>query len=79
MVWDLSWDGSSTTIDRALHDELIQRYVDSGGPGEADAVVPMMRLESLISVLISLTRAAKGLPWNREFTRLLVATLDELV
>jgi hypothetical protein len=39
----------------------------------------MMRLESLVSALISLTRAAKGLPWNREFTRLLVATLDELV
>jgi aminoglycoside phosphotransferase (APT) family kinase protein len=79
MVWDLSSDGSSTTIDRALRDDLIQKYVDSGGPGEAAAVVPMMRLESLVSALISLTRAAKGLPWNREFTRLLVATLDELV
>jgi Ser/Thr protein kinase RdoA (MazF antagonist) len=78
MVWDLSWDGSSTTIDHALRDDLVQRYVDSGGPGEAAAVVPMMRLESLVSALISLTRAAKGLPWNREFTRLLIATLDEL-
>jgi hypothetical protein len=38
----------------------------------------MMRLESLVSALIQLTRAAKGLPWNREFTRLLVSTLDEL-
>lgn len=78
MVWDLSWDGSSTTVDRALRDDLIQKYVDSGGPGEAAAVVPMMRLESLVSALISLTRAAKGLPWNREFTRLLIGTLDEL-
>jgi Ser/Thr protein kinase RdoA (MazF antagonist) len=78
MVWDLSWDGSSTTIDLALRDDLIQKYVDSGGLGEAAAVVPLMRLESLVSALISLTRAAKGLPWNREFTRLLVATLDEL-
>jgi Ser/Thr protein kinase RdoA (MazF antagonist) len=78
MVWDLSWDGSSTTIDRALRDDLIQKYVDAGGTGEAAAVVPMMRLESLVSALIQLTRAAKGLPWNREFTRLLVATLDEL-
>jgi hypothetical protein len=78
MVWDLSWDGTSTTIDHALRDDLVQKYVDSGGPGEAAAVVPMMRLESLVSALISLTRAAKGLPWNREFTRLLIATLDEL-
>ena len=31
MVWDLSWDGTSTTIDRALCDELVQKYVDSGG------------------------------------------------
>ena len=78
MVWDLSWDGSSTAIDRALRDDLIQQYVDAGGPGEAAAVMPMMRLESLVSALIALTRAAKGLPWNREFTRLLIATLDEL-
>jgi Ser/Thr protein kinase RdoA (MazF antagonist) len=78
MVWDLSWDGSSSTIDRALRSELVQKYVDSGGPGEAAAVLPMMRLESLVSALISLTRAAKGLPWDREFTHLLIATLDEL-
>ena len=76
LVWDLSWDGSSATIDRALRDDLIQKYVTSGGPGEAATVVPMMRLESLVSALIQLTRAAKGLPWNREFTRLLIATLD---
>jgi Ser/Thr protein kinase RdoA (MazF antagonist) len=76
MVWDLSWDGSSTTIDPALRDDLVQKYVDSGGPGEAAAVVPMMRLESLVSALIQLTRAAKGQPWNPEFTRLLIATLD---
>jgi Ser/Thr protein kinase RdoA (MazF antagonist) len=78
MVWDLSWDGSSTTIDHALRDDLVQKYVDSGGPAEAAAVVPMMRLESLVSALISLTRAAKGLSWDREFTQLLIATLDEL-
>jgi Ser/Thr protein kinase RdoA (MazF antagonist) len=78
MICDLSWDGSSTTIDGALRDDLVQRYVDSGGPGEAAAVLPMMRLESLVSALVSLTRAAKGLPSNSEFTRLLIATLDEL-
>ena len=48
MVWDLSWDGTSTTIDRALRDDLVQKYVASGGPGEAAAVVPLMRLESLV-------------------------------
>ncbi len=78
MVWDLSWDGSSTTIDHALRDELVQKYVDAGGPGEAVAVVPMMRLESMVSALIALTHAAKGPPRNREFTQLLIATLDEL-
>ena len=78
VVWDLSWDGTSTKIDHALRDDLVQRYVDAGGPAEAAVIVPMMRLESLVSALISLTRAAKGQPWNREFTRLLIATLDEL-
>lgn len=78
MAWDLSWDGSSTTIDPGLRDEVVRNYVDAGGPGEPAAVEPLMRLESLVSALVSLTRAAQGLPWNREFTRLLVATLDEL-
>lgn len=78
MVWDLSWDGTSTTIDPYFRDDLVQRYVESGGPAEVAAVVPMMRLESLVSALISLTRAAKGLPSNREFTQFLIATLDEL-
>lgn len=78
MVWDLSWDGASTTIDHALRDDVVQKYVDSGGPAEAAVLAPMMRLESLVSALISLTRAAKGLPWDRKFTRLLLATLDEL-
>jgi hypothetical protein len=32
----------------------------------------------LVSALIQLTRAAPGQSWNREFTRLVVATLDEL-
>jgi Ser/Thr protein kinase RdoA (MazF antagonist) len=77
-VWDLCWDGRSTTLDPALRDEVVREYVDAGGPGEPGAIVPLMRLESLVSALISLTRAAQGRPWDREFTRLLVATLDEL-
>jgi Ser/Thr protein kinase RdoA (MazF antagonist) len=78
VVWDLCWDGKSTTLDPALRDAVVRQYVDAGGPGEPAAIVPLMRLESLVSALISLTRAAQGQSWNREFTRLLVATLDEL-
>jgi Ser/Thr protein kinase RdoA (MazF antagonist) len=78
VVWDLSWDGRSTTIDTAVPDDIIRTYVDAGGPGEPAAIVPLMRLESLVSALISLTRAARGLSWHREYTLLLVATLDEL-
>jgi hypothetical protein len=77
-VWDLAWDGRSTTIDAAIRDEIVRNYVDAGGPGETAAVEPLMRLESLVSALFSLTRAARGRSWNREFTRLLIATLDEL-
>jgi Ser/Thr protein kinase RdoA (MazF antagonist) len=77
-AWDLAWDGRSPTIDAALRDDIIRNYVAAGGPGEPAAVVPLMRLESLVSALVALTRAARGLSWNREFTRLLIATLDEL-
>jgi Ser/Thr protein kinase RdoA (MazF antagonist) len=78
MVWDLCWDGSSTRLDPPLRDEVVREYADAGGPGEPEAVEPLMRLESLLSALIALTRAARGQSWDREFTELLVATLDEL-
>ena len=77
MVWDLSSDGESTTLDPDLRDEVVRRYVDAGGPGEPRALVQLMRLESLVSALISLTRAARGESWNREFTQMLIATLAE--
>jgi Ser/Thr protein kinase RdoA (MazF antagonist) len=78
VVWDLAWDGESPTIDVAVRDEIIATYVNAGGPGEPPFVRALMRLESLVTALFSLTRAARGLPWNREFTRLVIATLDEL-
>src|SRR5206468_4631854 len=78
MVWDLCSDGESTTLDPALRDQIVGHYVDAGGPGEPGALVPLMRLESLVSALFSLTRAARGQPWDREFTQMLIATLDEL-
>jgi aminoglycoside phosphotransferase (APT) family kinase protein len=78
IAWDLAWDGTSPTIDVGLRDDVIREYVDAGGPGEPAFVVPLMRLESLAAALFSLTRAAKGLSWNREYTGLLLATLDEL-
>jgi aminoglycoside phosphotransferase (APT) family kinase protein len=78
VVWDLAWDGESPTIDVAVRDEITRRYVNAGGPGEPLFVRPLMRLESLVTALFSLTRATRGLPWNREFTRLVLATLDEL-
>jgi len=78
MVWDLCSDCESTTLDPALCDEVVRRYVDAGGPGEPEALLPLMRLESLSSALISLTRGARGQSWDREFTQLLITTLDEL-
>jgi Ser/Thr protein kinase RdoA (MazF antagonist) len=78
MVWDLCSDRTSTTLDPALRDQVVGQYVEAGGPGEPGALVPLMRLESLVSALFSLTRAARGQSWNREFTQTLIATLDEL-
>lgn len=78
VVWDLAWDGTSATIDPVVREEAIRAYVDAGGPGEPAALLPLMRLESLVSALFALTRAARGLSWDREFTRFLVETLDRL-
>jgi len=78
MVWDLCSSGESTALDSALRDQVVGQYVDAGGPGEPGALEPLMRLESLVSALVSLTRAARGQSWNREFTQMLIATLDEL-
>jgi Ser/Thr protein kinase RdoA (MazF antagonist) len=78
IVWDLCSVGDSTTPDPALRDQVVGQYVDAGGPGEPEALVPLMRLESLVSALIGLTREARGQACNRGFTEFLIATLDEL-
>jgi len=77
MVWDLCSDGTSAPH-LGLCDEVIGQYVDAGGPGEPEALRPLMRLESLVSALIGLTREARRQACNREFTEFLIATLDEL-
>ena len=77
MVWDLCSDGTSGP-DAALRDEVVRQYIDAGGPGEPEALMPLMRLESLVSALIGLTREARGDSGNRKFTEFLIATLDEL-
>jgi aminoglycoside phosphotransferase (APT) family kinase protein len=77
IVWDLGWDGESTTIDPGVRDAVIRDYLDAGGPGEPEVLVPMARLEGLASALFSLTRAARGLSWNPDFTRRVIATLDD--
>jgi hypothetical protein len=56
----------------------VGRYVDAGGPGEPSALTLMMGLESLVSAHIGLTREARDESGNREFTKFLIATLDEL-
>lgn len=76
IVWDLCSDGTSRP-DPALRGEVVG-HVDAGGPGEPEALMPMMRLESLVSALIGLTREARDESDNREFTKFLVANLDEL-
>jgi homoserine kinase type II len=68
VVWDL---------DPALRDEAVEAYVHAGGPAETDVLEPMADLETLVTVMFSLTRAARGLSWNPEFTGRLLAMLDD--
>jgi Ser/Thr protein kinase RdoA (MazF antagonist) len=77
MAWDLSWHEESG-VDPVVRDEAIRDYLDAGGPAEPEVVMPMARLEALVSVLFSLTRAARGLSWNPDYTAQLLAMLDEL-
>jgi Ser/Thr protein kinase RdoA (MazF antagonist) len=76
VVWDLGWDGAA--LDPVVRDEVIGAYLDARGPGEPDVLLPMARLETLVTVLFSLTRAARGLSWNPAFTNQLIAMLDDL-
>lgn len=75
---DLAWDEATNAIDGTTRDRAVQDYVDAGGPGEPEVLLPMARLETLVTVLFSLTRAARGLPWNPDFTARLIAMLDDL-
>jgi Ser/Thr protein kinase RdoA (MazF antagonist) len=78
VAWDLAWDERTNTVDRAARDAVVRTYVDAGGPGEPEVLVPMARLEALVTVLFSLTRAARGLSWNPDFTARLLRMLDDL-
>jgi aminoglycoside phosphotransferase (APT) family kinase protein len=77
-VWDLASDDELKLVDTAVRDQVVHEYLDAGGPGEPEVLVPMARLEALVTVLFSLTRAARGLSWNPDFTARLLATLDDL-
>jgi Ser/Thr protein kinase RdoA (MazF antagonist) len=74
---DLAWDETSNAIDAAMRDRAVRDYVDAGGPGEPEVLLPMARLETLVTVLFSLTRAARGLSWNPDYTARLIALLDD--
>ena len=78
VAWNLAWDEESDALDTAAREAAIAAYVAAGGPGEPDVLLPMARLETLVTVLFSLTRAARGLSWNPDFTALLLAKLDDL-
>jgi Ser/Thr protein kinase RdoA (MazF antagonist) len=77
-VWELAGEPGSIAVDPARSETVVGDYLAAGGPGEPEFLVPLMRLESLVTALFSLTRAARGLSWNPEFTALVLATLDEL-
>jgi Ser/Thr protein kinase RdoA (MazF antagonist) len=78
LAYDLAWDEQSNTVDAGMRDRAVQRYVEAGGPGEPHVLLPMARLVALVTVLFSLTRAARGLSWNPDFTAQLIAMLDDL-
>jgi Ser/Thr protein kinase RdoA (MazF antagonist) len=75
---DLAWDEKSNALDAAMRDQAVRDYTDAGGPGEPKVLMPMARLETLVTVLFSLTRAARGLSWNPDYTGRLIALLDDL-
>jgi aminoglycoside phosphotransferase (APT) family kinase protein len=77
-VWELAREPGSIAVDPARSETVVGDYLAAGGPGEPEFLRPLMRIESLVTVLFSLTRAARGLSWNPEFAALLLTTLDEL-
>src|SRR5262249_25456280 len=78
VAYDLAWDETSNAVDAAMRDRAVETYVDAGGPGEPEVLLPMARLETLVTVLFSLTRAARGLPWDPDYTARLIALLDDV-
>src|SRR5205814_1149272 len=59
----LERDGS---IDREVADRALAAYAEAGGPGEHDALVPLLRLFLLAGALFSLTVCARGETWHRQ-------------
>jgi Ser/Thr protein kinase RdoA (MazF antagonist) len=71
----LERDGS---IDREVADRALAAYAEAGGPGEHDALVPLLRLFLLAVALFSLTRRARGESWNPQIVALVERGLAKL-
>ena len=78
VAWDIASDEDTNVADPGILDAVVGDYLAAGGPGEPEVLLPMARLEALVSVLFSLTRAARGRSWNPAFTGRLLAMLDDL-
>src|SRR5436309_2570664 len=53
IVWDLGWKRDSAAIEPGVRDAVVRDYLDAGGPGEPEVLLPMARLEALVTMLFS--------------------------
>jgi len=74
-VLALQKDGS---VEADAAEGVIATYANAGGPGEPDAVMPLVRLYLLAVSLFSLTRRARGESWNPEIVALMERGLAKL-
>jgi hypothetical protein len=74
-VLSLERDGS---LDRDAADRALASYAEAGGPGEATAVVPLLRLFFLAVALFSFTRRARSQGWNPKMVAMMERGLERL-
>jgi Ser/Thr protein kinase RdoA (MazF antagonist) len=77
-TWEVCKDMSRDELDRERAERFLAAYTDSGGPGEREPFEPLLRLRLLADALYSLTRKARGEPYDPEYVSHLLRALERI-
>jgi Ser/Thr protein kinase RdoA (MazF antagonist) len=75
-TWEVCKDEACDRLDPERSAHFLEAYAEAGGPGELGPFDDLLRLRLVADALYSLTSAARGEPWNRQYVEHLLRALE---